>query len=703
MEANKQKEILSITGMTCANCALGIKKHLDKKGVQQAQVNFATNEAIFNRDKNYNTKDVISLINELGYKAKKMEDEIEDSGLSSIEKKFFFTLIFTLPLFSHMFLPKESFLQNAFVQFFLCLPVFFVGVWHFGKSAFSSLKTGLPNMDVLILMGSSAAFFYSIYGWLINYGTPEVHHYLFFETTATIITLVLLGNVLEQRSVKQTTTAIRELSEIKTGLAKREVNGEIEDVPFNEINVNDILIVNTGDKIPVDGKVVWGSALIDESMLTGESIPVTKELEETVIGGTIVKSGSIKMKATSVGDDTLLSQIIELVKNAEDNKPDIQSLGDKVSGIFVPIVLLIAILTFFISHYVFGVLLTDAFLRSIAVLVISCPCAMGLATPTAVMVGIGRAAKKGILLKGGGTLEKLASVKSIVFDKTGTLTTGEFSIKQIKVVEGEEMFVKSIIYNLEKHSSHPIAQSLVNGLQEEAQSLEFEKIKEEKGIGISAIYKGDKFQIGSGRLLKENNNEHDLYLLKNNKIIAFIDIEDELKKDAKTVIEKVKALGIAPILLSGDKARKCEDLNEKLNFSKVYAEQLPNEKLEKIKQLVNKNPTAMFGDGINDAPALAQSTVGISISNATQVAIQSADVILLNKNELSQLPKALQVARHTLLTIKQNLFWAFAYNIVAIPIAAMGFLNPMWGALFMAFSDVIVIGNSIRLKYKKIF
>ena len=703
MEVNKQKEILAIQGMTCANCALGIKKHLGKKGIQQVQVNFATSEATFNKDRNYNTKDVISLINKLGYKANMITDEVESPGLSSIEKKFFFTLIFTLPLFSHMFLPKENFLQNEFVQFFLCLPVFFVGVWHFGKSAYSSLKTGLPNMDVLILMGSSAAFFYSIYGWVLFYGTEQSHHYLFFETTATIITLVLLGNVLEHRSVKQTTTAIRELSEIKTGLAKREVNGEIEETAFDEIKVNDILIVNMGDKIPVDGKVVWGTALIDESMLTGESIPVTKELDETVIGGTIVKSGSIKMRATSVGDDTLLSQIIELVKNAEDNKPDIQSLGDKVSGIFVPIVLLIAILTFFISHYVFGVLLTDAFLRSIAVLVISCPCAMGLATPTAVMVGIGRAAKKGILLKGGGTLEKLASVKSIVFDKTGTLTTGEFSIKQIKVVEGEEMFVKSIIYNLEKHSSHPIAQSLVNGLQEEAKSLEFEKIKEEKGIGISAIYKGDKYQIGSGRLLKENNNEYDLYLLKNNKVIAFIDIEDELKKDAKTVIEKVREIGIQPILLSGDKAKKCADLSEKLNFLEVYSEQLPNEKLEKIKQLVNKNPTAMFGDGINDAPALAQATVGISISNATQVAIQSADVILLNKNELSQLPKALQVARHTLLTIKQNLFWAFAYNIVAIPIAAMGFLNPMWGALFMAFSDVIVIGNSIRLKYKKIF
>ena len=708
MEVNKQKEILAITGMTCANCALGIKKHLDKKGVKDVSVNFATNQATFTNDEQYKSKAVINLINELGYKAKMISDEFEDSGISSIEKKFFFTLIFTLPLFSHMFLPKESFLQNAFVQFFLCLPVFFVGVWHFGKSAYSSLKTGLPNMDVLILMGSSAAFFYSIYGWILFYGTEQSHHYLFFETTATIITLVLLGNVLEHRSVKQTTTAIRELSAIKIGVAKREVNGEVQEAAFDEIKVNDILIVNMGDKIPVDGIVVWGTALIDESMLTGESIPVTKEMEETVIGGTIVKSGSIKMQATSVGDDTLLSQIIELVKNAEDNKPNIQSLGDKVSGIFVPFVLLIAILTYFISpsvisFFALDVRVTDSFLRAIAVLVISCPCAMGLATPTAVMVGIGRAAKKGILLKGGGTLEKLASIKNIVFDKTGTLTTGKFSIKQIKVLEGEKNFVKSIIYNLEKHSSHPIAQSLVNGLQEEAQSLEFEKIKEEKGIGISAIYKGDKYQIGSGRLLKENNNEHDLYLLKNDKIIAFIDIEDEVKKDAKSIIEKVREIGIVPILLSGDKARKCADLSEKLNFSKVYAEQLPNEKLEKIKQLVNKNPTAMFGDGINDAPALAQATVGISISNATQVAIQTADVILLNKNELSQLPKALQVANHTLLTIKQNLFWAFAYNIVAIPIAAMGFLNPMWGALFMAFSDVIVIGNSIRLKYKKIF
>ena len=703
MNDKEYKEILKIEGMTCANCALGIKKHLDKKGVKKVHVNFTTNNASFSADNQFSYKDVIGLINEIGYKAKKESNEIEKTGLSSLEKKFFFTLIFTLPLFSHMFLPKVLFLQNILVQFALCLPVFLVGLLYFGKSAFRSLKSGLPNMNVLILMGSSAAFFYSIYGWILFYGTEQSHDYLFFETTATIITLVLLGNVLEHRSVKQTTTAIQELSAIKLGIAKKEEDGEIKELPFDEIVVNDILIVNEGDKIPVDGAVIWGSALIDESMLTGESVPLNKEVGDNIIGGTIINVGSIKMIATSVGDEMLISQIIELVKNAEDNKPDIQRLGDKVSGVFVPMVLLISILTFFISHYGFGISGTKAFLRAIAVLVISCPCAMGLATPTAVVVGIGRAAKKGILLKGGSTLQKLASVKNMVFDKTGTLTTGNFSIKKIQILKGEEDFVKSIIYNLEKHSSHPIAVSLVKNLKEIAKPLKLSGISEEKGIGISAIFQNDKYQIGSGRLLEKNNNEHDLYLLKNNKIIAFIDIEDEIKRDAQLIMEKVKEIGILPILLSGDKLKKCEDLNEKLQFSEVYAEQLPHQKLEKIEEMVAETPTAMFGDGINDAPALARATVGISISNATQVAIQSADVILLNKNHLHQLPKALQVAKHTLLTIKQNLFWAFAYNIVAIPIAAMGFLNPMWGALFMAFSDVVVIGNSIRLKYKKIF
>ena len=708
MSKKTKQEFLKIEGMTCANCALGIKKHLDKNGVQNVSVNFASSEASFTKTQEHNLDNVKALIQAIGFNVKERSTQDSAPEYSALEKKFFFTLFFTIPLFSHMFLPKDSILHNALLQFVLCLPVFFVGSIHFGKSAYTSLKSGLPNMDVLILMGSSAAFFYSIYGWILYNGTEQAHHFLFFETTATIITLVLLGNVLEHRSVRQTTTAIRELSAIKKGIAKKEVNNQIEEVSFDKIKVDDILIVNTGDKIPVDGKVIWGSALIDESMLTGESSPINKALEDRVIGGTILKSGSVKMQATSVGDDMLISQIIELVRNAEENKPEIQRIGDKVSGVFVPIVLLIAILTYFfsanvISYFSIEAVISDPFLRAIAVLVISCPCAMGLATPTAVMVGIGRAAKKGILLKGGGTLEKLATIKNIVFDKTGTLTTGDFAIKQITILEGDEQFIKSVIYNLEKHSSHPIAQSLVKNLKANAENLALTEINEEKGIGISAKLDADYYQIGSNRISDHLKNEHDLFLLKNNKVVAYIDIEDELKKDTEVVINKVKSLGIETILLSGDKVKKCEDLNQKIKFSEVFAQQLLKEKLMQIEKLVSKNPTAMFGDGINDAPALAKATVGISIGNATEVAIDSSDVILLHKSDLSQLPKSLQVARHTLLTIKQNLFWAFSYNIVAIPIAAMGFLNPMWGALFMAFSDVIVIGNSIRLKYKKIF
>ena len=320
-------------------------------------------------------------------------------------------------------------------------------------------------MDVLIFIGSSSAFFYSIYGWFLFAGTEQAHHYLFFETTATIITLVLLGNVLEHKSVKKTTTAISDLSAMQKVIAKKEIDGKIIELSYEEIRINDILIINSGDKIPTDGIIISGSSYIDESMITGESMPVNKNKGDEVIGGTIVIEGSLKIKAIKVGDDTLLSQIIELVKNAQNNKPNIQKLGDQVSAVFVPVVLCISIATFFIGHYLFYIDMQDAFLRSIAVLVISCPCAMGLATPTAVMVGIGRAAKNGILIKGGDTLEKLASIKNIVFDKTGTLTTGKFIVSEFIAIEGEEKEIQNIIYNIEQHSSHPIAKSLCTAFE----------------------------------------------------------------------------------------------------------------------------------------------------------------------------------------------------------------------------------------------
>ena len=701
MKIETKKLKLEVEGMTCANCAAGIKKHLENKGLQDVNVNFSTGEASWENDKNQDKNDVAKTITSLGYKIKSSSKE-EEKGLSKVEKYFYFTLIFTLPLFSHMFFPKGSIIQNPLLQFILCLPVYIIGVSYFGKSAWGSIKTGVPNMDVLIFTGSSAAFFYSIYGWLINYGTPAVHHYLFFETSATIITLVLLGNVLEHKSVKKTTTAIGDLTAIQKVIAKKEIEGKITEVNFEDIRVDDILVINSGDKIPTDGIIISGTSYIDESMITGESFPVNKSVDNQVIGGTIITEGSIKIKATKIGDDTLLSQIIELVKNAQNNKPNIQKLGDQVSAVFVPVVLTISLATFIIGHYFFNIEIQDAFLRSIAVLVISCPCAMGLATPTAVMVGIGRAAKNGILIKGGDTLEKLASIKTIVFDKTGTLTTGKFIVSQFTVLDGDENDVKNIIYNIEQHSSHPIAKSLCNAFQENSSLLKLSDITEEKGISISANFDDNIYTIGSSKIYS-SPEKYDLFVLKNKELIATLNISDELKTNTDLVISSLHKRGYTTTLLSGDKKEKCNQIASELGITTTYSEQLPQDKIAKIEELVSSNKTAMVGDGINDAPALAKATIGISLGNATQIAIQSADVVLLNNEDLSQLPQTMQIGKHTLLTIKQNLFWAFAYNIVAIPIAVMGLLNPMWGALFMAFSDVIVIGNSIRLRYKNIF
>ena len=701
MKIETKKLKLEVEGMTCANCAAGIKKHLENNGLQDVNVNFSTGEASWKNDKNQDENDVAKTITSLGYKIKSSSKE-DEKGLSKVEKYFYFTLIFTLPLFSHMFVPKGSIFQNPLLQFILCLPVYIIGVSYFGKSAWGSIKTGVPNMDVLIFTGSSAAFFYSIYGWLINYGTPAVHHYLFFETSATIITLVLLGNVLEHKSVKKTTTAIRDLTAIQKVIAKKEIEGKITEVNFEDIRVNDILVINSGDKIPTDGIIISGTSYIDESMITGESIAIDKAAGDEVIGGTIITDGNLKIKATKIGDDTLLSQIIELVKNAQNNKPNIQKLGDKVSAIFVPVVLTISILTFFIGHFHFGINMQDALLRSIAVLVISCPCAMGLATPTAVMVGIGRAAKNGILIKGGDTLEKLATIKNIVFDKTGTLTTGKFEVSELNIITGDHAEVKNIIYNIEQHSSHPIAKSLCNAFQENSSLLKLSDITEEKGISISANIDNNIYTIGSSKIYS-SPEKHDLFVLKNKVLIATLNICDELKTNTGLVISSLHKRGYTTTLLSGDKKEKCNQIASELGITTTYSEKLPQDKIEKIEKLVSSNKTAMVGDGINDAPALAKATIGISLGHATQIAIQSADVVLLNNEDLSQLPQTMQIGKHTLLTIKQNLFWAFAYNIVAIPIAVMGLLNPMWGALFMAFSDVIVIGNSIRLRYKNIF
>jgi len=691
---------LQVSGMHCNNCALSVHKLLEKKGLQDIYVDFANDEVKFKTNKPSQTPLIIKDIEGLGYKVSEESIPIQEKFYEKIENKFYFSLIFTIPLFSHMFLPFH-WLHSPMVQLALCIPVYILGCIHFGKSAFNSLKNGIPNMDVLIFIGSSAAFIYSLYGTVQNLG-PD---FLFYETAATIISLVLLGNVLEKRSVSQTTSAVRELMKFQEVKANKLYNGKMLTINSQEVLPGDTLVINSGDKIPVDGEITWGEASVNESMLTGESLPVEKSKYDQVIGGTLIEKGSIHILVTKTGKHTILSQIIDLMKRAQSAKPPIQKLGDQVAAIFVPVVVGIAVLTFILAYYAFDLTFQKSMLNAIAVLVISCPCAMGLATPTAVMVGLGRAAKNGILIKGGNTIEEIAKLKYMVFDKTGTLTTGNFKIKKIDSINISLKKAESIIYSIEAYSNHPIARSLVSELASGSpEKIVFTKVSEEKGLGMSGTdSESNTYQFGSRQILnpEEEQGDYSLFLKMNGTLLARIAIEDEIKPDAPKLISTLKAMGIKPILLSGDLKKKCEDLAAILGIQEVHAETQPHQKLEIIEVIKKRGKTAMVGDGINDAPALTTSDVGISMSNSSQIAIQSAEVVLL-KNELGAIDNMLRIGKHTLLTIKQNLFWAFFYNIVAIPVAALGFLNPMVGALTMAFSDVIVIGNSIRLKTKSL-
>ena len=691
---------LQVSGMHCNNCALSIHKLLEKKGLQDIYVDFANDEVKFKTTDPSSTELIIKEIEGLGYKVSEESIPIHEKAYEKIENKFYFSLLFTIPLFSHMFLPFH-WLHNPLVQLALCSPVYILGCLHFGKSAYYSLKSGVPNMDVLIFIGSSAAFIYSFYGTIQNLG-PD---FMFYETAATIISLVLLGNVLEKRSVSQTTSAVRDLMLFQEVKANKMLNGELIQIHYSEILPGDILLINSGDKIPVDGEIIWGEASVNEAMLTGESLPIEKSKYDQAIGGTLIEKGSIQLLVTKTGKHTILSQIIELMKKAQAAKPSIQKLGDKVAAIFVPVVVGISVITFFLAFYAFDISFQKSMLNAIAVLVISCPCAMGLATPTAVMVGLGRAAKIGILIKGGNTIEEIAKLKFMVFDKTGTLTTGNFKIKALDCIQISNKKAESIISGIEGYSNHPIARSLVKELSlKSPDKMIFIKVTEEKGLGMTASdSEGNTYLFGSKQILQndEDHGHYSLFLKMNNILVARIAIEDEIKPEAIHLIKTLKSLNIIPVLLSGDQKIKCEVLGATLGIDEIYAETMPHQKLEIIDEIKKRGKTAMVGDGINDAPALTSSDVGVSMSDSSHIAIQSAEVILL-KSDLSSIENMLKIGKHTLLTIKQNLFWAFFYNVVAIPFAAFCFLNPMVGALAMAFSDVIVIGNSIRLKTKSL-
>ncbi len=691
-----------VEGMSCVNCAQTIVQYLTSSHLENVHVDFATGKVSFElTDEAPPSEELKKGLKKIGYT---VVTDKHKPPFWTPERKLLVSAIFTVPLVAGHFLMlagvMPAFLSNMWVQAIVAVPPIAIGLWHFGKSALGSLRGGIPNMDVLVFTGGLAATVYSVIGLAL--GEPD---YIFFETAASIFTLVLLGNYLEHRSVEQTTTALKSLQRLRPATARKVMaSGTIVEVETDDIHTGDIVQVNEGDALPADGKVLEGFGSVDESMFTGESLPVDKSAGDKVFGGTLVVKGNLRVEVTAAAGHSLLDKIIELVERAQNDKPPIQRLADRISAIFVPAVISIAILTFLVSWLGFHIPVTQALIRAIAVLVISCPCAMGLATPTAVMVGVGRMAKEGIVIKGGTTVELLREIRRVVFDKTGTLTSGQFKVAGIHYQEVDPVEVQGAIKGLESRSSHPLAVSLMAEMERlapDVEPLELD-VREHKGHGIYGTDKdGNSYKLGSARILTHPPKEaHDLYLLKNDRLIAAIDLDDELKEGAHQVVDYFKRQGIEVVLLSGDREEKVRRVAETLGIDAYYAAQLPDQKLAKIETWSREEPTAMVGDGINDAPALSKATLGISMGSASAVAAESARVVILN-DKLPSLEKAFRVSRATVKTIRENLFWAFAYNVVAIPIAAMGYLNPMWGALFMAFSDIVVIGNSLRLKRRK--
>lgn len=696
-----------VEGMTCSNCALSINKYLQKRGMQEVNVNPIDGKVTF-IDNNQNDLEKIKIgIAELGYKVVAENNTISEKKqwLHNNKQRFLFTLPFTAILMLHMlhrWLPVH-WLSNPWLQLILCLPVFIVGMRFFGRSAIKSLKSGVPNMNVLVALGSLCAFVYSIVGM---FGYQDTN-YMFFETAASIITLVFLGNYLEEATMQSTQKALKSLVKSQKVMANMiafddKHEEQIFPIENTQLKTGDLILIKTGEQVPVDCKILWGDCLVNEAIITGESIPLNRTKKDHLIGGSILESGLVKAQVTAIGKDTVLSGIIKMVQNAQAEKPPMQKLADKISAVFVPVVIAISIICFLLNYFLFHVVFDQSMMRAIAVLVISCPCAMGLATPAAISVGLGRAAKKGIIFRNAAVLESFKKIKQIVFDKTGTLTTGNFSVDNYHTSIDENEF-KSIVFSLEKYSNHPIANCMVkewNG----ATLLRWKKVEEIKGIGVKAEdNEGNIYEAGARKLLNTNDtvDAHNIYVLKNKQLIGWIDVKDEIRPESTGIIQWCKENNIKTIMLTGDMQTKAEKTAASLGITTIYAEQTPVQKLEIITRLNTEIPTAMVGDGINDAPALAKATIGISISEASQLAVQHADVILMNQG-LTNLPEALGLGRHTFLTIKQNLFWAFAYNIVAIPVAAAGFLTPTFSAMAMGFSDVMLAVISLQLFIKKV-
>jgi Cu+-exporting ATPase len=726
--------------MHCANCAKTIERNVKKlDGIEGAGVNYASEKLDVTFDPaTVTVQDIIQKIEYAGYgviisESEDAEAEARAAELQHQMRRLWLGVIFTLPLFL-MSMARDAGLLGAWADadwvngmfWALATPVQFVVGWDYYRGAWMALRNGAANMDVLVALGSSVAYFYSI---PIVLGYMALGHHTYFETSAVIITLIVVGKVLEARAKGKTSEAIKALIGLQPKTARVIRDGVESDMPIAEVRAGDTVIVRPGEKIPVDGLVLEGQSSVDESMITGESIPVQKSAGDTVTGATINKNGLLKFEATRVGRETVLAQIIKLVEQAQGSQAPIQRVVDQVSAVFVPLVILAALLTFGAWFAATGDF-TASLVRLIAVLVIACPCAMGLATPTAIMVGVGKGASNGILFKNSDALQRATQLQAIIFDKTGTITRGEPSVTDVILSEGwpgDEDRLLTLAASIERGSEHPLGEAIVRTAQEKSLPLsdpkQFEAVT---GRGVLGIVENQRVMVGNLAFLDErgvplnglarhaqrlqSEAKTAIWLAADGQAVGLIGVADTIKETSRAAVEALRAQGLQVVMMTGDNRATAEAIAAEAGITRVFAEVRPEEKAAKVAELQNEGlVVGMVGDGINDAPALAQADVGLAIGTGTDVAIETADVTLMS-GDLAGVSKAIRLSRATMNTIWQNLFWAFGYNVLLIPVAAgllaalsvgpefLRELNPMLAAFAMAFSSFSVVMNSLRLR-----
>jgi Cu+-exporting ATPase len=739
METKIQTLTLAVEGMTCASCVARVEKVLNKvDGVENTTVNLATEKATIKFNPSVATQEQLAkVVEEAGYKliidnVKKPSEGSEPSeGYIKLKKEFILSVIFAVPvIILSMISMTNWFMKISPLSMDAVNKLLFVGATvvmivsgkRFFTIAWKLAKHFEADMNTLVAVGTGVAYLFSSIVVLFPEWLPASVDAMdvYFDTAVSIITLILLGKVLEARAKKRASDAMRNLMYIQPKTARVFRNNEYTDVAINDVVKNDMILVRPGEKIPVDGIIEKGETSIDESMMTGESIPVQKKNGDKVIGGTINTTGSLEFRATAVGSDTLLAQIVRLVEEAQGSKAPIQSLADKIASVFVPTVIGISLITFILGMVVFNLEFAQAMIHAIAVLIIACPCALGLATPTAIMVGTGRGASVGVLIKNAESLERAGSITTVVFDKTGTITEGKPSVTdvvQFNDVSREELIM--LAASVEHKSEHPLSKAIVEYAEKKNISVQsVDSFLANPGFGITGKVAGKNVVIGKEAIMREslvNINAAEeivsrlqqegktvVYVGVQRNLAGIIAIADTVRKSSKEAIRKLQEMNIKIALLTGDNKLTAEAIAKEVGITTVIANVLPKDKAEYIKQLQAKNEiVAMVGDGINDAPALAQANVSLAMASGTDVALETADVALM-RHDLNAVVRAITLSRNTIRTIKQNLFWAFIYNIIGIPLAAFGMLSPTFAAGAMAFSSVSVISNSLRLKTKKV-